>query len=97
MDLKTPDVNKFPLLKIKEILPSKISLFETVLISVNDEVVELFLKKVISYNDINKFIFKIINLNEFRKYKKISPKNLKNITELSNFVRLKTRSLVYKS
>ena len=97
LDLKTPDVNKFPLLKIKEILPSKISLFETVLISVNDEVVELFLKKVISYNDINKFIFKIINLNEFRKYKKISPKNLKNITELSNFVRLKTRSLVYKS
>ena len=97
LDLRIPDINKFPLLKIKEILPSKISLFETILISVNDEVVDLFLKKEISYKDINKLISKIINLKEFRKYKKISPKNLKNITELSNFVRLKTKSIVYKS
>ena len=97
LDLRIPDMNKFPLLKIKEILPSKISLFETILISVNDEVVNLFLKKEISYNDINKLISKIINLKEFRKYKKISPKNLKNITELSKFVRLKTKSIVYKS
>ena len=97
LDLRIPDISKFPLLKIKEILPSKISLFETILISVNDEVVDLFLKKEISYKDINKLISKIINLKEFRKYKKISPKNLKNITELSNFVRLKTKSIVYKS
>ena len=97
LDLRIPDINRFPLLKIKEILPNKISLFETILISVNDEVVDLFLKKEIGYNDISIFISKIINLKEFRKYKKISPKNLKNITELSNFIRLKTKSLVYKS
>ena len=97
MNFTKPDLKKFPLLDIKKKLPNKISLFETILISSNDEIVDLFLQKKINYNDISKFIIKLINSKEFRKYKKISPKNLQNITELSNFVRLKIKSMVYKS
>ena len=97
LNFTKPNTQKFPLLNIKDILPNKISLFETILITSNDEIVDLFLKKKIRYLDISKTITKLINFKDFRKYKKISPKNLKNITDLSNFVRLKIKSMVYKS
>ena len=97
LNFTKPDIKKFPLLNIIKVLPDNLSLFETILISANDEIVDLFLQKRINYTDISKFIIKLINFKDFRKYKKISPKNLENITELSNFVRLKIKSIVYKS
>jgi len=41
--------------------------------------------------------YTIIKSKIFRKYKKITPKNLDNITILSKFVRFKIQSMVYKS
>ena len=92
-----PNLEKFPSLKILNLLPDKISLFETVLITTNDEIVKLFLQKKIKFTDIVPLINKIIKSKIFRKYKKITPKNLDNITILSKFVRFKIQSMVYKS
>ena len=48
-----------------------------------------FLSKKIKFTDIQKKLFKIINYKEFSKYKKISPKNVKDILYLNDYVRLK--------
>ncbi len=93
LNFSLPDLSRFPLLKILELMPNKISLFETILITANDEIVKLFLDKKIKYTDINKKIYKVISLKEFKKYKKITPKNLNKIIELNKFVRFKMNSL----
>ena len=96
LNLSKPDKDKFKSLKIINYLPNKISLFETILITANDEIVRLFLIKKIKFNQIVPLIIKIINLKEFSKFKKITPKNLEKITELSRLVRFKINTLVYK-
>ena len=97
LNFSPPDIKRFPLLKILNTLPDKISLFETILITANDEIVKLFLNKKIKFIQIEPLINKIIKLKNFRKYKKKSPKSLNNITILSKFVRSKIQSLVYKN
>ena len=96
LDLTKPDTQKFPALKILKILPNKSSLFETILISANDEIVNLFLNKKISFDRIVPTIIKIIKSKKFSKYKRIYPKNLNNIKELNEIVRFKIKSMVYK-
>ena len=93
-NLKLSKINKksFPSVKVLDSLPEKSSLFETVIVATNDELVNLFLKKKISFHDISKMILKIINLNEFKKYKKNEPKNIHDIHILSEYVRLKVNS-----
>ena len=97
LNFSVPNLKKFESLKILDLLPNKISLFETILITANDEVVKLFLKKKIKYTEIVPLINKIIKSKIFTKYKKITPKSLDNITILSKFVRFKIKTLVYKS
>ena len=87
------DLKKFPLVKILKILPKKCSLFETVLVATNDELVNLYLKNKIKYTDISHNFFKIINLNEFKKYKKIKIKKVENVLELNEYVRFKINSI----
>ena len=85
------------MVKLFKYLPEKQSLFETIIVSANDILVELFLKKKIKFTDIQKKLFHIIKSNEFSKYKKIIPKKAKDILELNNYVRLKVLKNVYKS
>ena len=66
------------------------------IVSANDALVELFLKNKIKFIDIQKKLFKIIQLNEFLKFKKIYPNNIKDILNLNEYVRLKTIKNVYK-
>ena len=87
------DIKKFPLVKILKILPKKCSLFETVLVATNDELVNLYLNNKIKYTDISHNFFKIINLNEFKKYKKIKIKKVENVLELNEYVRFKINSI----
>ena len=93
LNLKKINKKKFPVTKILRILPSKNSLFETVIVAANDELVNMFLEDKIKFLDISKFLFKIINMKEFNKYKKILPSNIKQIEKLSNYVSLKTNTL----
>ena len=88
-----PDIKRFPSLKILKMVTKKITLFETVLVSANDQLVDLFLEGKINFLDITIFLKKILRMKIFLKYKKRSPKNYNELINLSNYVRLKTRTL----
>ena len=87
------NIKKFPSVKILKKIPEKISLYETVLVSANDELVDLFLNNKISFKKITVFLNKILEMKIFLKYKKKIPKNSNEIIKLNNYVRLKTRLL----
>ena len=93
-NLELQPVNKlrFPLIKIIDKLQNKDSLFETVIVSANDSLVDLFLKNRIKYVDISTILLKIINKQDFSKYKKKSAKNIDEIIELSKYVSLKVQT-----
>jgi 1-deoxy-D-xylulose-5-phosphate reductoisomerase len=93
LNLKNVDLVKFPLVKILNNLPINSSLYETVLITVNDYLVIRFLNKKISFKKLIILINKIINLKEFQKFKKIKPKNVKDIYNLRDYVHLKLDTL----
>ncbi len=93
LNFKHPNIKKFPFLKILRIIPDKNSLFETVVVSANDELVSLFLKKKITYSVFQRILLSIINLVEFKAYKNKKPINIKEISRLNNYVRLKIREL----
>ncbi len=87
------DKKKFPVIKVIKKYPNHCSLFDTALVSINDELVNLFLNKKISFKDISKNLLKILNLKSIKKLKKKIPKNYKEISQINDFVRLKTQKL----
>ena len=93
LSLKKVDKKKFPLIKLLNKLPKKSSLFETVIITVNDYLVYKFLNKKINFQRLTKLIYKISNLRDFQKFKKIKPKSVNQIYKLRNYVHLKVESL----
>ena len=90
LNFKEIDLKRYPVTKLLDIIPSKQTLFETVIVSANDTLVELFLNDKIKFIDIHKKLFKIINKKIFLKFKNKYPKKIKDIVELNNYVRLKT-------
>jgi 1-deoxy-D-xylulose-5-phosphate reductoisomerase len=93
LDFKNIDPKKFPVIKILDFLPKKDSLFETILVSANDELVNLFLQKKINFSDISTNLLKIVKIREFDQFKKIRPKNVGEINKLSKYVSLKVNSI----
>ena len=93
LNLKNIDIKRFPLLKILKYIPNQNTLFETVVVSANDELVNLFLNNKISYSELHKKLLSFINLRRFKAYKKKKPLNLSQINNLNNSVRLKIREL----
>ena len=89
LSLKKVNLKRFPLVNILKYMPNNHSLFETLVVSINDTLVYLFLNGKISFNDISKKFNKLIKLKEFNKYKKIKPNKVKDIIELDQLVRLK--------
>ena len=89
LDLKNVNVKKFPSIKLLKILPQKNTLFETVLITINDYLVYKFLDNKISFEELSNMLLKFSLSKEFSKYKKIIPKNLKQINDLRELVSLK--------
>jgi len=87
------DKKRFPVVKILNYLPSNDSLYETVIVAANDKLVNMFLDGKIRFLDISKILLKIINYKEFKKYKRIKPKNIAQIEQLSDYVSLKISSL----
>ena len=87
------DTKRYPSIKILKTIPKKISFYETVIVSANDELVDLFLEGKIIFQDIVKYLHKILQMKEFLKFKKRVPKKYEELIKLNNFVRLKIRSL----
>ncbi len=87
LKLNFVDRKKFPLVNILNNLPAKHTLFETVLVASNDELVKLFLDKKINFSNISYYLLKIINIKELKKMKKIVPKNINEILRTNDYVR----------
>ena len=96
LQLSKVDRNKFPSIKFLKYLKNKNSMFETVFISINDQLVELFIQNKIKYLDIYKYMNKIINLSEFKPYFKKIPNDINEIIKLSTYVKLKTKLICCK-
>ena len=93
LNFKFVDIKKFPLVKILDLIPEKSSLFETMLVSANDELVNFYLNKKITYSKFQKTLQKFIKLKEFAKLKKKKPRNITEIYALNELVRLKIKKL----
>ena len=93
LNLAKINSNQFQSVKLINFLPNKSSLFETILVVLNDEFVRLYLNKKIFYHQIIKNIFKYLKLKDFQKYKKINVNNIQDITNLIEYVRFKIRSI----
>ena len=93
LNFENIDLKRFPVTKILKKLSSNDSLYETVIVSANDNLVRMFLNNKIQFLDISKTLIKILNNKEFLKFKQIIPKNINEITKLSNYVSLKINSM----
>ena len=93
LDFHKTDFKRFPIMKLIKKLPNRDSLFETVIVSANDCLVENFLNKKIKFLDISKFLFKITNSKKYQKYMLKKPTNINQIKSLNEYVRLKTNNL----
>jgi len=89
LDLKKVDNIKFPVMKVLKNINDKDSLFETIIVSANDKLVNLFLSGKIKFTDISSNLLKICNMPQFTKFKSKKPKNIDDINNLVNYVSLK--------
>jgi len=93
LDLKKIDNIRFPVINILNKMNENDSLFETVIVSANDKLVNLFLKNKIKFNDISNILIKICSSTQFNKFKSIKPKNIGEINDLADYVSLKIDSM----
>ena len=93
LNFKKIDNKRFPAIKVLNTLTERHSLFETVIVSANDKLVKMFLENKIDFSDISKLLIRVLNLNEFSKYKQITPRNIDEIKNLKHYVSLKINSL----
>ena len=74
-----PNLKKFPLLKLIKLIPKQETLFETVLITMNDSLVAKYLNNQINYVSIQSNIINLIKKPYFKKFYKLKPKNIYDI------------------
>ena len=96
LDFRNVNLKEFPLVRLLKILPVDTSLFETILVSINDKFVELFLNNKIKFTDISKKMNKILNLDNFKKYKKTKPKNIDEIIKMNKKIKKEIEHLIIK-
>ncbi len=97
LDLEKVNQKKFPLVKILKHIPKKNTLYETLIVSANDTLVNLFLNKRIKFSDIEKKLSKLIVDKNFRYLKRIRPKNIQQIIDLNKQVKFQIQSKKYIS
>ena len=87
------NLKKFPLVKLLRKLPNENTLYETILLSINDFFVLKFLEKKITYLEMINYIYKFANFSPFLKYKRKIPQNVNEIYLLRDYVYLKLDNL----
>ena len=93
LNLKKIDLTRYSSINLLKKINNNNTLFETVLISANEELVDLYIKNKINFLDINKNLIKILKYKKYSNLIKLKPKKISDITSLSEEVRLKTRNL----
>jgi len=90
------DSFRYPLVNIIKLLPNKCSLFETIIVVSNDELVRLFLNHQISFKDIGILLLKIVKSKQFAKYKKKSVKKIDDILILNKYIKHYINSKLFR-
>tara|TARA_B100000780_G_scaffold231813_1_gene171678 strand:+ start:2510 stop:3676 length:1167 start_codon:yes stop_codon:yes gene_type:complete len=93
LELKKIDNKKFPLVRLLNNLSENDSLYETVLVTINDFFVLKYLNNKIKYQEMITLIYKYSNYREFLKFRNIIPKKVTDIYKLRDYVSLKLSSL----
>jgi len=93
LKLQKIDSNKFPLIKILKNLENKNSLYETVLVTINDYFVNKFLSNKISYRQLIQLISSNANNKDFLKFTKKKLNKPQDIVDLINYVHIKLGKL----
>ena len=97
LNLKKVDTNKFPSIKIIKRLQNNESLLETIIVLANDELVNLFLLKKLSFTDINNYLQKLINMNQIINLSNKKPGNINSMISLKELIRKKINKIIFKS
>jgi 1-deoxy-D-xylulose-5-phosphate reductoisomerase len=96
LNLKKVDTNKFPSIKIIKRLQNNESLLETIIVLANDELVNLFLLKKLSFTDINNYLQKLINMNQIINLSNKKPGNINSMISLKELIRKKINKIIFK-
>ena len=96
LKLQNVETKRYPIIEVLKMIPDNYSLFETVITTINDEIVNKFLNKKISFNDISSFVIKFLKNKKLHKYKAKQPRNLKEILDLNSEIKLKISKLSFK-
>ena len=89
LQLTKVDARRYPIIDVLRKLPNNDSIFEILVVHVNDKLVDLFLKKKIKFNQISSKLLKIIECQEFKKYKHIKVNNIREVKDIINYLSLK--------
>ena len=95
LSLEKVNKKKFPLVNILKHIPKNNTLFETLIVSANDSLVNLFLTKKIKFNDIEIKLTKLLLDKKFRYLKRIRPKNVQQIINLNKQVKFQINTKNY--
>ena len=95
LNFKQVDIDRFPSISLIKKFNDNESLLETIIVLANDELVNLFLLKKISFTDINLIIQKLINMSVFKSYIQKKPGNIKSLLALNALVRLRINKIIY--
>ena len=93
LNFKKVDTKKFPSIKILKNIKDYSTLYETAIVSANDQLVDLFLKKKIKFTDLSKHLIKILNDKQIILLKKKKPSNYEDIRLINEYVKLKIISV----
>ena len=96
LEFKEVDLRRFPVIKTLKKLPESSSLYETILVSINDKLVQLFLENRIKFTDISKKMHNILDLKELKKYKIMKPKKISDIMNLNKIIKNKIEQKIRK-
>ena len=89
LELNKVNRNQFPLTKILNKFNKKNlsnSLYETIIVTVNDFFVQQYINNKIDYQQLINLINKMLNKPYFLKYRKIEPANIQQIHDLNKYV-----------
>ena len=93
-NFKKVDINKFPSIRLIKKFKNQESLFETIIVLANDELVNLFLLKKLDFTDINIFLQRLINMKEIINLSQKNPGNIESIRDINELIKKKINKLL---
>ena len=88
-NFKKVDINKFPSIRLIKKFKNQESLFETIIVLANDELVNLFLLKKLDFTDIDIFLQRLINMKEIINLSQKNPGNIESIRDINELIKKK--------